>query len=440
MKAYSKNPVLTQKFITEFNCTGGLCEDDCCHGWRIPVEKKVFLDLKKSYQDVSCKKSTLSSALKHDKESVNEWFYGLINIQPDQPCPFLNQDGLCDIHTRFGPDKLGWVCKDYPHSLVKNSEQIELVMTLSCPEAARLCLLKSDSTQLVETSPSILNNASGHLNIPPDNAACAPYFQLYNDIRQIILLLADAHQYDTNGRLYLLVYFACRINYFFHANSTSFSIEKLNSEIEHIADPDIHSRLVREFHAQPFNPALSISVTHALLTFQSDYKSEFNEFIQSCLKSCKGINTEGLDSLNRESMAEIMKTFYERRQHLEETHWGHLEGYFNNYLLYYCFNKWYLNSPSLITYLRTFIVQLSIIKFLFFLNPLLNPLLDPDREINKENSNEDKELLNKAIVQTVYRCARGFEHLQPQLLKAISQALDDQGINNLEQLSMLAKT
>ncbi len=440
MNASTKNPVLTQKFATEFNCIGSMCEDDCCHGWAINIEKKTFLKLNKLYKNIENKKHVYSSALKHNKSSTNEWDYGAIKFQPDRTCPFLKQGGLCDIHARFGPNKLGWMCKDYPRSLAKANEQIELTITLSCPEAARLCLLQPNSTQLLEVDQTILSRFSGHINLPPDNIASSPYLQLHSEIRQIMLLLADARQYSTNGRLYLLLYFAHHISEFFHAHTASFSPEKLNNVIEHIADPQVHSKLISEFHAQTYDPSLSMSVTQSLLTFRSDYKSEFNEFVQSCLKSCKDINIESLDQITRDSLATIIQTYFERRHHIENAYWEKLEEYFSNYIFYFLFNRWYLTTPTLVKYLRNLLIQTSIIKFLFFLSPILDPLLNSAVATNEEGKQEQKDLLDRAIVQTVYQCTRGFEHLHPLLLEVISQALDDQGINNLEKLSILAKT
>jgi lysine-N-methylase len=440
MEKLLNRPILTQKFITEFKCIGEQCEDDCCHGWGIPIEKKAYIEIERLYQDINGGKNLISKALKRNKEAEDDRSYGQLIIEAGKPCPFLNSNGLCDIQARFGHQKLGWPCKDYPRLMSNNFDQIELYISLSCPEAARLCLLKPDSTTLVETSNNILNNTSGFIGVLPKHDESKPYFQLRNEIRQIMLLLADAKQYDTNSRLYLMLHFADRIGAFFHNDTTSFSMEKLYTEIDHIADPSIHSKVVSEFSTLPYDPTLSISVIHALLTFRADHSSGFNDYVLTCVDRHHELGTSGLANASHEILIKTVQSYLERKENIELSHRESINSYFDNYICYYWFKHWYFVSPTLISHVRKLLVHINIIKFLFFLNPLLDPLLEPTKKTDQETAKKQKQLLDQAIVQTCYQCARGFEHISPEFLNIVSQALDDQGIVDLKQLAMLAKS
>ncbi len=438
MKINIETPVLIQKFMTEFSCIGSECEDDCCHGWAIPVEKKAFFNIKKLYKKASDEQQAIKDRLIRNRKAENDWSYGVISIKSDERCPLLNQDGLCDLHGKHGSNKLGWVCKDYPRIVVMSNGQVEQSMSLSCPEAARLCLLQPDSTELVEVDGSVLNELSGCFMDQGSNLDPDPYVQLRDDIRQVMQLLLGARQYDTNGRLYLLVYFAYRIDGFYHKNTTNFDIDKLSSEIERIADVNIHSKLVSDFHAQKYDPSLSISIVQTLISFRTDSSPEFNNFIKLCMGGCYNLDDEKEGALSKALLTDVISTYYQRRAEIEQRYWQRLEGYFHNYIAHYIFNKSHLNAPSLALLLRGLLILLNIVKFLFFLNPLLDPILaDSDDACDK---NDHEALLDKAIVQTCYLCSRSFEHISPHLMSVITQVLDEQGVDDLEHLSVLAKT
>lgn len=432
------NPqILTQQFTLNFSCIGDTCEDNCCnHGWGIYVEKRAFKNLKKKYQKLAEFKVGLI-ALKRDKNADSDWGYGVLSVAKDKPCLFQTEEGLCDIHSRYGGDQLGWVCRDFPRRLFHNGQQVELHLTLGCPEVVRLCLLDPKATQLVEADPSLVSGMSGFMSVISQADTANAYGALYNDIRQILMLLADATQYDVNGRLYLLLYFAFRVDYFFHQGSTRFSMDKLNQEVDQISIPETHAQLVHDFHSLPYDPTPSMSVIHALLA-SSAHQTVFGGFIERCLSSCERIDSSTLRDPSREQLAEVISTYFKRREKIEATHINRLESYFHNYLAYYLFNKSYTTCPSLTTYVRNILSQINIIKFLLFLNPMLDPLLETTSDT--DNKARDEALLDRAIVETCYQCVRGFDHLNTKLIEAASEALDDQGFNTLERLTMLAQT
>lgn len=43
-------PILVPEYIEDFSCIGSACEDTCCAGWNITVEKKTYQAYRKVRQ------------------------------------------------------------------------------------------------------------------------------------------------------------------------------------------------------------------------------------------------------------------------------------------------------------------------------------------------------------------------------------------------------
>ena len=126
-------------YYSGFACTGAECEDTCCRGWQIGIDETSYA----YYRQVP---GAFGRRLRQ-------------NIQPGdtggnggertfalngRDCAFLNQEGLCDIYTELGKERLCRTCRTYPRHMEDYGELREVMLSLSCPEAARL-ILEDDS-------------------------------------------------------------------------------------------------------------------------------------------------------------------------------------------------------------------------------------------------------------------------------------------------------
>lgn len=152
-------------YMQKFRCIGGACEDNCCEqSWRIVFDKRTvnsYLTSKDpEIRDIS---ETSFKKIKKDRSSEN---YALLRMsQQTGACPFLGTEKLCMIHGRMGEKGLTTVCKTYPRVRGGVGDQFVEVATLSCPEAARLCLLERDAMKLGDTKISLADQLS--LTTPP---------------------------------------------------------------------------------------------------------------------------------------------------------------------------------------------------------------------------------------------------------------------------------
>jgi lysine-N-methylase len=59
-----------------------------------------------------------------------------VNVRPDNTCIFLNEDGRCRIHAKFGSEAKPLACRIYPFVLVPAGDHWRVGIRFACPSAA----------------------------------------------------------------------------------------------------------------------------------------------------------------------------------------------------------------------------------------------------------------------------------------------------------------
>jgi lysine-N-methylase len=88
------------------------------------------------------------------------------------------QGGLCSIHKHLGESHLSDLCFTYPRVSRTFNGQVEHVLTLSCPEAARQALLAEDAFEFIEDAVTL--REATMIDVP---TAPGMTVELMNDIR-----------------------------------------------------------------------------------------------------------------------------------------------------------------------------------------------------------------------------------------------------------------
>ncbi len=91
----------TPEYCKDFRCIAGKCRDSCCKGWEIDIDT----DTARYYESVG------GEFGKRLRDNIRD---GCFVLTEDERCPFLNKEGLCDIYTELGEDKLCRICSDHP--------------------------------------------------------------------------------------------------------------------------------------------------------------------------------------------------------------------------------------------------------------------------------------------------------------------------------------
>ncbi len=125
-------------YAERFRCIASACEDTCCTGWTIPIDRRTV----EAYRaDPVLGPFTQLLVLNPTPTPADA---ARMPLTSGGACAFLNQERLCAIHQHFGPAKLSAACHAYPRETTQRFGERETALDLSCPEAARLTLLDPD--------------------------------------------------------------------------------------------------------------------------------------------------------------------------------------------------------------------------------------------------------------------------------------------------------
>jgi lysine-N-methylase len=143
-------PALLPRYLTRFSCIGPECEDSCCSGWQVTLDKKTFNAYRQSKHAVL--KERFANDIKRQRSNASDLNYGRIQLKEgSQDCPFI-EDRLCSVQKHLDESHLSNTCFSYPRLSRDIGGQFEQALVLSCPEAARKALLAPDAFDFVEGS------------------------------------------------------------------------------------------------------------------------------------------------------------------------------------------------------------------------------------------------------------------------------------------------
>lgn len=128
--------IIEPEYVQRFSCVGSACRDHCCKRWSITLDKKTYNKYIKS-QDPKIKQIAVAN-IDINKKDHAKW--ATIRLNKDQNCPYLDEQSLCNVHKRLGPEALSRTCATYPRIDREYKQETQKSLTLSCPEAARQVL------------------------------------------------------------------------------------------------------------------------------------------------------------------------------------------------------------------------------------------------------------------------------------------------------------
>jgi len=135
-------------YLKDFICLKSTCEDHCCYGWDIYVDKRTYTTYRK------CKKPKLQQSfqkkIKRNKIDFSDNKYAKI-IKNKNDCPFLTEKRLCLIQSVLGESCLPDVCAAFPRHLRSIGKHVEISASMSCPEIARLALRNPNGIDFIES-------------------------------------------------------------------------------------------------------------------------------------------------------------------------------------------------------------------------------------------------------------------------------------------------
>lgn len=116
-------------YYKKFTCTADKCSDTCCAGWGIAIDNKSL----KRYKQAEKELGVFGNRLYNSIDWKDGSFY-----QHGKRCTFLNEDNLCDMVLEAGENYLCKTCRRYPRHYEEFENLREVLLSLSCPEVARI--------------------------------------------------------------------------------------------------------------------------------------------------------------------------------------------------------------------------------------------------------------------------------------------------------------
>src|SRR5258708_7718020 len=194
--------MLLPQYVHQFKCIGGACEDSCCQGWNVTIDKETYRKYK-ACPDPELLVS-MTTNLKRNRSRPTDTHYAEIKLTNDLVCPFLDTERLCSIQNTLGEEYLSLTCTSYPRTSNVVNDVIEQSLTMSCPEAARMALLNPgvmefDEMENATSSRTAMAYAIDTRSLPPTNAG--HYFW---ELRIFTIEVLQNREYTLGERLILL--------------------------------------------------------------------------------------------------------------------------------------------------------------------------------------------------------------------------------------------
>ncbi|MDF2958965.1 MAG: lysine-N-methylase [Paenibacillus sp.] len=200
-----KSTVLVPSYMRNFSCIGSACEDTCCAGWRVDLDKKTY----KKYTAIREPelKRIIDKNVTRNRSNPTEHTFAKIKPAVDNTCPFLNQERLCSVQTKMGEQFLSTVCSTFPRITNVVNGIIERSATMSCPEAARLALLDPNGIEFdeIEEELNFRVNLSKILNY--NESSKSKLEDYFWELRIFSIQVLQNRKYSVADRLVILGFF-----------------------------------------------------------------------------------------------------------------------------------------------------------------------------------------------------------------------------------------
>ncbi|WP_128103746.1 flagellin lysine-N-methylase [Paenibacillus sp. DCT19] len=318
--------ILVPEYMQEFACIGSACEDSCCIGWRVDIDQQTYKKYAKS-RNIEFKPLFDKNISRHRSEpSVHR--YAKINMDEQGRCGFLSEENLCKIQLGLGEDYLSNVCSSYPRSINSIDGVLEKSTTLSCPEAARLTLLKSEGIQFYEIEEALDNKVWVNKQIITDNPnGKNKLIAHFWDLRIFTIQVLQRRTYTLSERLIFLGLFYQKIQSQINDGNYEAVLDTISLYSRMLEDPSTKNSLMDI----PTNNSVQLKLCKELMDYRFGHGLKNGRYMECVIETLNGIMyTE--DSTEQE-IAERYKTASEEYYTpFMDEHEYILENYLVNYV------------------------------------------------------------------------------------------------------------
>lgn len=120
-------------YYKEFSCLADKCPDTCCAKWEITIDDETLRKYNSLNDEFSDK--IKRNLIRNEEDEI------CFRLKDDR-CPFLNENGLCDIHINLGEEYTSKICRNHPRFIEEYDGFTEVSLSLSCPETVNILFAK----------------------------------------------------------------------------------------------------------------------------------------------------------------------------------------------------------------------------------------------------------------------------------------------------------
>ena len=228
----STRQLLVLDYLPQFRCLCSACEDTCCAGWSIFFDRETLRLYDEQVKDDELLPLMHSALERRAGDDVPASAAAQLKLDPDNGrCPFLAASNLCRIQERLGENMLACTCARYPRqdSVVDGARERSL--TLSCPEAARLVLLRREPLELrlmkreVRRWDYLFHRSVNTVDIP----AIEGYKAYFKRIRTLVIRTLQQRELPFADRLLLVGLFCLQLERLIDGKNYSLIVHHLEA-------------------------------------------------------------------------------------------------------------------------------------------------------------------------------------------------------------------
>lgn len=207
------------EYVGKFKCEGDKCGALCCsRDWGVTIDKETYQKYKLMHQRGIKKKIIDAIEMEPSSGDYRIKMY-------ENHCPLLCHDHRCGIQKELGEAMLSEACAQYPRRYFKIGENMLFrVLSISCPIARGLALLKPDS--MIIKKRTILLNRSISL-----------YKKIDESIPQDVILsmmmtgvnILQNRNYSLDERLFMLGLYIDKCDENMHNDAKADELEKISN-------------------------------------------------------------------------------------------------------------------------------------------------------------------------------------------------------------------
>ena len=308
---------LQPEYVKNFRCIGSQCEQTCCAGWGIYVDKATY----KKYRAQPSLRQAAKDLIEINPAARDNFEFAMVRMQGNR-CAFLTPENLCKIQQRHGEEYLSKTCQRYPRALTRMAGKIQKALLLSCPEAARMVVLGS------ELLPSEKPLYSWAFASESSHRAETSSNEMMRSLRAMALDVLRDRSYALWQRLFLVGNLCRRVREPFNRQSRGMVQELCSQYATIISEGQLRSSL----NGIPWRPAPQVELVQGLLQRRFQLGQPENGFSSRVAHFLQIIHAES-GALQPDSVQRYSDACEQRGAAFEQAFPLFMENYLLNYVI-----------------------------------------------------------------------------------------------------------